>query len=180
MVSFEGGVPAAAPTELYLRARPGQHAYVCFAPSAAGPPDAKLKLVTVTNATDNPAAEPRSELAVTERDFVFEFPSEVKSGPRTIKIVNAGQQPHEMQIVKLAPGKTVADVLAWRSAPPGAGQPTPPFEAVGGIGPIAPGGAAIFTLDLKPGTYHAFCFIPDPGTHKAHVALGMLQEITVR
>lgn len=182
MVSFEGSVPFAGPSELYLRARPGQHAYVCFVPSAGGPPAAKLKVVTVTTAADKPAAEPQSELAVTERDFAFEFPSEVKSGPRTVKVVNAGLQSHEMPIVKLAPGKTVADVLAALSAPrvPGQPPPTPPYEVVAGIGPLAPGGAAIFTLDLKPGTYHALCFIPDPGTHKAHMALGMVQEITVR
>lgn len=180
MVSVEGGVPAAAPAEVYLRARPGQHAFVCFVPSAGGPPAAKLKMVTVTSATDKPAAEPRSELTVTERDFAFEVPSEVKSGPQTVKVVNAGQQTHEMPIVKLAPGKTIADILALLSTPPGPGQPPPPFEVVGGIGPLAPGGAAIFTLDLKPGTYHALCFFPDPSTHKAHAALGMVQEITVR
>lgn len=116
----------------------------------------------------------------TERDFYFVFPAEVKSGPRTIRVVNDGRQTHEMPIVKLAPGKTVADILAMLSTPPGPGQPPPPFEIVGGIGPLAPGGAAIFTLDLKPGTYHALCFIPDPGTHNAHVALGMVKEITVR
>lgn len=180
MVSFEGSIPFAAPAELYLRARPGPHAFVCFVQSASGPPAAKLKMVTVTSATDKPVAEPRSEIAVTWRDFVFEFPSEIRSGPRTVKVVNAGQQIHEMPIVTLAPGKTTADVLALLSAPRGPGQPPPPFETVGGIGPIAPGGAAIFTLDLKPGTYYAFCFIPDPGTRTAHAGLGMVKEITVR
>ena len=181
MVSIEGSVPAAAPSELYLRARPGQHAFVCSVASAGGPPAVKLKMVTVTSATDRPVAEPRSELAVTWRDFFFELPSEIKSGARTVKVVNAGQQTHEMPIVKLAPGKTVADILAMLSAPRGPGQqPPPPYEVVGGIGPLAPGGAAIFTLDLKPGTYHALCFVPDPSTQKSHVALGMVQEIVVR
>lgn len=180
MVSFEGSVPSAAPNELYLRARPGQHAFVCAVASAGGPPAMKLKMVTVTSATDKPAAEPRSELAVTWRDFAFEVPSEIKSGARTVKVVNAGQQTHEMPIVKLAPGKTVADILAMLSAPRGPGQPPPPFEVVGGIGPLAPGGAAIFTLDLKPGTYQALCFVPDPSTKKPHLALGMVQEIVVR
>lgn len=180
MVSIEGVVPSAAPNELYLRTRPGQHAFVCPVASAGGPPAMKLKMVTVTNATDKSAAEPRSELTIIWRDFVFELPSEIKSGARTVKVVNEGKQAHEMPIVKLAPGKTVADILAMVSAPRGPGQPPPPFEIVGGIGPLAPGGAAIFTLDLKPGTYHALCFIPDPKTQKSHVALGMVQEIIVR
>lgn len=182
MVSFEGGIPAVAPTEIYVRARTGQHALVCAVPSAGGPPAMKLKMVTVTGATDKSGAEPRSELTITEKDFSFEFPAELKSGPQVVKVVNAGQQSHEMPIVKLAPGKTVADLLTMLSAPrvPGQPPPPPPYEFVGGIGPVGPGGAAIFTLDLKPGTYHALCFIPDPSTQKAHLALGMVQEITVR
>jgi hypothetical protein len=179
MVSFEGSIPLVAPTEMYLRARPGQHAFVCFVPSTGGPPTAKLKMVTVTNASDRPAAEPRSDITITERDFVFDFPSEIKAGPRIARVLNAGLQPHEMLIVKLAAGKTVADLIAMLSAPRVPGQ-QPPYEIVGGLGTVAAGGAAIVTLDLKPGTYHALCFIPDPSTQKPHVALGMVQEITVR
>jgi hypothetical protein len=182
MVSFEGNIPLAPPTEIYLRARPGQHAFVCFVPTVGGPPAAKLKMVTVTNATDRPAAEPRSEITITERDFVFDFPSEIKAGTRIVRVLNAGLQPHEMLIVKLAAGKTIADLIALLSAPrvPGQPPPAPPYEIVGGLGPVAAGGAAIITLDLKPGTYHALCFIPDPSSQKPHVALGMVQEITVR
>jgi hypothetical protein len=182
MVSFEGSVPLAAPTEIYLRARQGQHAFVCFVAGAGGPPAAKLKMVTVTPVTGQAAAEPKSEVTITERDFVFDFPAEIKSGPKIVKILNMGQQTHEMLIVKLAAGKTLADLIALASTPPTPGQPPspPPFEIVGGIGPVAAGGAAVVTLDLKPGTYHALCFIPDTTTKKPHIALGMVQEITVR
>lgn len=37
MVSFEGSVPPATPAELYLRARPGQHAFLCFVPVESTP-----------------------------------------------------------------------------------------------------------------------------------------------
>jgi hypothetical protein len=182
MVSLEGFIPQAAPNEIYLRARSGPHAFVCFVAGAGGPPVAKLKMVTVIPATGQAAAEPKSEVTITERDFVFDFPAELKSGPKIVKILNMGQQTHEMLIVKLAAGKTLADLIALASTPPTPGQPPspPPFEMVGGIGPVAPGGAAVVTLDLKPGTYHALCFIPDTSTKKPHIALGMVQEITVR
>jgi hypothetical protein len=182
MVSLEAFIPQTTPNEIYVRARAGQHAFVCFVAGAGGPPAAKLKMITVTAATDRPATEPKSEVSITERDFVFDLPSEIKAGPRSVKILNMGQQTHEMLIVKLAAGKTIPDLLAILAAPrvPGQPPPAPPYEMVGGIGPVAPGGAAIFTLDLKAGTYHALCFIPDTNTQKPHAALGMVQEFTVR
>jgi hypothetical protein len=182
MVSLEAFIPQAAPNEIYLRARSGPHAFVCFVAGAGGPPTAKVKMVTVTPATGQAAAEPKSEVTITERDFVFDFPAELKSGPKIVRILNMGQQSHEMLIVKLAAGKTLADLIALASTPPTPGQPPspPPFEMVGGVGPVAPGGAVVVTLDLKPGTYHALCFLPDTTTKKPHIALGMIQEITVR
>ena len=89
---------------------------------------------------------------------------------------DVGPQPHELNLLKLAPGKTAQDVLAWENAPSG----PPPFEAVGGINGLSPNAAGYMTLDLQPGSYVAICHIPDPASGLTHAHLGMLKAFTVR
>lgn len=109
-------------------------------------------------------------------DFSFTLPSEIKAGVQTWKIVDAGEQPHEMNLIKLADGKTMEDVAHWMHAPEGA----PPFANVGGMQGIDPNEAAYLHLDLEPRDYVAICHIPDPASGKPHDALGMVLPFTVK
>ena len=47
---------------------------------------------------------------------------------RTIRVDNTGQFEHHVWIVRLLPGKTLAEAVKWAEKPVGA----PPFEGVGG------------------------------------------------
>ena len=44
---------------------------------------------------------------------------------------------------------------------------------------IQNGGVNYMTLDLTPGTYAFYCFVPDAKDGQPHVAHGMVREITV-
>jgi hypothetical protein len=83
---------------------------------------------------------------------------------------------HELNIIKLAPGKTLQDAREWENAPAG----PPPFSAAGGINAFSADGSGYMTLNLEPGNYVAICNVPDPGTGVPHSHLGMLKEFTVQ
>lgn len=79
-------------------------------------------------------------------------------------------QPHEASLVRLQPGKTVEDLVAWAGTFDG----PPPGDFVGGFGAIGPGRSGWLDFDepLDEGDYVLACFLPGPdGT--LHVAEGM-------
>lgn len=184
LTTLAGGPGALDPskmTEVTLNLTPGTYALACFISSPDGIPHlakGMLKPLTVTPADASSAtlASPSSAGTLTMRDFAFDLPSTLPAGPTTFTVVNDGPQLHEMNILKLAPGATASDVLAWQ---PDLGTP-PPFEAVGGMNGLSQGITGDMTLDLAPGTYVAICNIPDPASGVAHSQLGMIREFTVQ
>lgn len=82
---------------------------------------------------------------------------------------------HEFAIGRLHPGKTVDDVVTWAKTETG----PPPFDEMGGAGAVNPGGREWFTLTLPPGSYVAYCLVPDDETGLAHAAMGMVTAFDV-
>jgi hypothetical protein len=109
-------------------------------------------------------------------DFSFTLPQEIRAGEQTWKIGDQGDQPHELVLIKLAEGKTMADVEHWMHQPAGA----PPFSNAGGMQAIDPGETAYLHLNLSPGSYVAICHLPDPASGQEHAALGMVMPFTVQ
>jgi len=145
-------------------------------PDAQGVPYLAHGMVTpmeVTAVVDT--AEPVADGEVKLLDFAFVLPPEIKAGEQTWKIVDEGQQAHEMQLIKLAEGKTMDDVQHWMHQPEGA----PPFANVGGIQGIDAGETAYLHLNLTPGNYVALCHIPDTESMKEHMELGMVLPFIV-
>ena len=135
-----------------------------------------LKPVTVAQAGAQDATAPEAAGTMTLRDFGFDIPDVIPAGDVSYHVFNAGPQPHELNILKLAPGASVADVLAWA---PDQGTP-PPFEAVGGMNGLSQGIEQSMSLNLQPGEYVAICNIPDPDSGLPHSHLGMIQPFTVK
>jgi uncharacterized cupredoxin-like copper-binding protein len=82
-----------------------------------------------------------------------------------------------MPVMKLAEGKTVADIGAFFEHPDG----PPPFSDVGGMQAIDPGQTAYAVLDLTPGEYVVMCAVPSPANQgKPHFELGMVMTFTVK
>lgn len=183
LASAEGGPAAIDPhraDEVTLDLKPGTYALTCFIPSSDGVPHlakGMLKPLEVAASGAAAATPPEVRGTFTMRDFSFlDLPDSLPAGKATYKVENVGPQPHELVILKLAPGKAAEDVQAWYKAPAG----PPPFEAVGGINGLSMGRAGYMTLDLQPGTYVAVCEIPDPASRLAHQHLGMIKAFTVR
>lgn len=94
---------------------------------------------------------------MTLRDYNFTLSAPLTAGRRVIEVRNYGRQPHEIELVRLAPGKSAEDVVRWIEKPEGAAPGLP----LGGVSPLAGSGRSQFTADLEPGRYALICFLPD-------------------
>ena len=162
-----------------LNLAPGQYMLLCIIAGADGVPHLAKGMVaplTVTPADKDVAATaPKADGQVRLVDFSFTLPQAIKAGKQTWEIKNDGKQPHEMTLIKLAEGKTMADVAAFMAKPAGA----PPFADVGGMQGIMPGATAWLDLNLEPGNYVALCHIPDMASGEEHMHLGMIMPFSV-
>ena len=138
-----------------------------------GNPDLEPMGVFATRSPDRPNLIGKATVKLL--DFAFVLPAEIKAGRQIWQIVNEGAQPHEIMLIKLAGGKSMADVQAFLQSPHGA----PPFSQIGGFQAIDPGTSGWLNLDLTPGQYVAICHVPDQASGHAHSELGMVMPFTV-
>jgi hypothetical protein len=180
LLSFTGGpasVPPAGSQEVTLDLAPGDYVMLCFVPSADGVPHLAKGMFRPFRGTASPAEAqpPPAEGEVVLRDFSFTVP-DVDANRTSIKVTNAGPQPHEMVIVRPAEDATLEDVRAFVSTLTG----PPPFTDAGGMQALDPGASGWLTLDLSPGRYVMVCAVPDPATGRRHVDLGMIAPFEVQ
>ncbi|HYV96527.1 MAG TPA: hypothetical protein VE967_03635 [Gemmatimonadaceae bacterium] len=168
-----------------LDLKAGEYVMFCVVDVPGGVPHAAkgmIKQLTVTPSTAAPAAAPAADVKVTLADYSFTLSKPLTAGSHTIEVTTSAMQPHELELVRLAPGKKTADFMKWIGDAMAGKAPSgpPPGNAIGGVAPSAPGLTQYFTVDLTPGNYFMICFLPDPKDQKPHFAHGMLQEFTVQ
>jgi hypothetical protein len=176
-----GGPNASAPGEeanatLILEA--GNYALICFV-DIGGPPHftkGMVKPLRVVPPTGPSGPKPRADVTATLFDYNFKLSAPVRAGKRTIRVHNTGLQHHEVQLVQLAPGASLADFMKWMEKMEG----PPPGKPLGGIAGIESGMSQYFTADFVPGSYALICFLPDVKDGKPHFAHGMTQQIEVK
>lgn len=180
-----GGPSVAFPqttTNATLNLEPGQYVWICLFNIPDGIPHVvghgMAKPFVVESAAGDPTqSEPQADVVVELVEYAFRLSAPLQVGPQTIRVENPGSESHEIGIVKLAPGKTIADFRAWIENPTDA----PPLDEQhpgGGVTSLAPGAEAYFEIDLTPGEYVLLCFVtaPDGRSHFDH---GMIQQIRV-
>jgi hypothetical protein len=179
---FVGGPNAPAPkseANATLDLTPGQYALLCFVDVPEGVPHfakGMSRALTVTPSTSAPAAAPTPDVTVTLSDYKFDLSGPIASGKQTFVVRTGAGQPHELELIQLASGKTAKDMLDWignnmKGPPPG--------RPIGGAAPAVPGTAVYFTADLTPGKYMLVCFLPDKGDAKPHFVHGMVKTVNV-
>ncbi len=179
LTTIAGGPGATSPggdSEIILDLTEGSYMMLCFIPSDDGVPHlAKGMLRPFQVSGGATAAQPLDlDGEVVLSDFSIAMP-DIDAGEQTLRVTNNGPQPHEVVLLKLTEGATLADVQAFMQ-----GQAGPPSSvSLGGTAGIAPGERAWVRFDMTPGAYVAICFIPDPATGKAHFQLGMASTFTV-
>lgn len=132
-----------------------------------------------------PEATPLANGTVRMFDFNFEFPNPVAPGRQVWEVTNTGQQAHELLLTRSPEPVTAEQIMelmageSEEATPTGGGPSFADLEQVGGLGWLSPGATAWTEVDLTPGTYVAFCFVPDPETFMPHAMMGMIAVFTV-
>jgi hypothetical protein len=178
-----GGVGTIAPAgtaQALLNLPAGEYAILCFVPSPTDhlPHLAKgmVQSLTVEAATSTRREEPTADLTIELKDFMFDMPETLPAGDIMIEIVNQGPEAHEWNVLRLAEGRILEDVMAYLENPQG----PPPFTPIGGMNGLAPGKNGYVEFNLTSGSYVAICNIPSPAANgMAHSALGMVMEFSV-
>jgi hypothetical protein len=183
MTKQVGGVGAVHPggtASAVINLPAGDYVILCLIPSAsdhvAHHAKGMIKTLTVKPSSGVVAAEPSAGMTIHMKDFTYDLPDTLPAGKYTIKVVNDGPEPHELNILQLAEGKTIDDVTKFLG---GAGGP-PPFAPVGGMNGLDVGVTGYAELDLQPGNYVAICNIPSPKAEgHPHFTLGMIKAFSV-
>jgi len=159
---------------------PGNYVLLCFVDIPDHTPHVMKGMIKPLRVT--PAVVPASavnisgDVTMTLSDYTFTLSRPITAGMHTIRVENpTAAQSHEVELIKLAPGKTVDDLMGWMQSMQG----PPPANAIGGIAGMAHGQAESFTYDFTPGNYVLICFLPDPSDGKPHFMHGMVKTITV-
>ena len=182
-VKFVGGPNAIVPGGDAVATMPlaeGEYLLICLIPNEEGIPHLALgmqKALSVRGAQPVAVSAPRADVTITQEDFRFGLSRPIPAGIHTLRVLNHGGQPHEVVVVKLAPGATASEFAA--AAEPRTSTP-PPGAPIGGVVGIERGGDAFFTAQFEPGRYGLICFFPDRATGTPHFAKGMTLDFTVR
>jgi len=173
---------------------PGSYVWICPVEDNSGAPHfskGEFKPFVVKAADGvvaDRAAGPEASLVIRLMDFSFALDSAVLAGRHTIRVENAGAEPHDLVMIKLAPGKSAADLVTAmnpeRARRPGqAAEPPPPLESLGtgagGIAAIAPGMESFFEANLSPGEYVLLCMATAPDG-RSHIEHGMVKQFRIQ
>lgn len=167
-------------SEAFVKLEPGNYALLDTVPDKTGTPHlhyGMAKALTVAPPEGTAGSEPRADVTLDMFDFTYQLSGPLTAGEQIIRVNNKGEQPHEVFLARLAPGKGVNDLLA--SLVPDAPPEAIDWQALGGISAIEPGAHAYFPVDLEPGRYALVCFAPDHDSGAPHFMLGMMQEIAI-
>jgi hypothetical protein len=183
-VRFVGGPNGVAPgqeTTNTATLLPGQYVVLCYIPGTDGVPHVMKGMIQAFEVTGGTGATAGALLTAEDTvrlaDYSFETSRPLTPGRHTILVENTAAQPHELVLLRLAPGKTVDDFGKWATT--GGMKGPPPAMPMGGVGAIDAGGQGVFTADLAPGDYGLICFVPDAKDGKLHLMHGMMKQIKV-
>ena len=136
-------------------------------------PQAGRPVTTLQPVVDAPTPHP-PVVTIVAREYRFNGPDSIESGPTAFRLLSAGREQHVMALVRIADSHTFAD---FRRALTSKQSPAWAIPA-GGVGTIAPGGAATTILNLEPGLYAMYCDMEDAhGT--PHMMEGMIRALIV-
>lgn len=176
VVGGGGAVTKGGENVTYSDLAPGLHVLVCFLQDGAdSPPHVALGMVKpiVVMGERTMAVMPEADAEIRLVDYGFEMPT-LAAGTHNIRLVNGGEETHEIVIIRLPEGVTLESLMANMTP-----ESEPVGTMIGGNGAVSSGGANIWQVTLTPGEYAAFCWVPSPTDGTPHVMKGMTKAFTV-
>ena len=136
-----GGAAPGASSSVTQYIEPGSYVWICPVEDNEGNPHfgkGEFKTFVVSAAGQgvaDRAAAPEADVVVRLMDYSFALDGPLKAGRHTIRVENAGVEPHDLVLMKLAPGKTAEDIQTWLNPerarrPDQAVEPPPSFESM--------------------------------------------------
>lgn len=176
-VGGPNAVVAGSTCEVIQDLKAGPYVFVCLIPNAMGVPHAALGMIsplTVTAPTGAAVAPPTVNGTITLKDDNFDLAT-LPAGRSLYRVVNSGTQPADLQLLGIAPGKTLTDVTQFVSGlgmSGGAGMMAGPLPVTGGAGiaTLAPGESGIVVFNLVAGQYAVWTGDPSTGIAQFTVA----------
>ncbi|MDQ6888074.1 MAG: hypothetical protein M3068_12415 [Gemmatimonadota bacterium] len=114
-----------------------------------------------------PGRLPSPDIQVKMVEYAYHFSAPVIAGRHILRVTNAGSVYHEFKIVRVLPGFTAAQALAWK---PGSGTPRPDVDFAT-LSSVGPGVSVLTTIDFPAGDYLIVC-VPQ-------IEHGMMQTLRV-
>lgn len=121
-----------------------------------------------------PLTPPKAAIEFPLRDFAIP-PLTPHPGSEWLHVTNAGPSEHEVAILRLEAGRSLADYLAWRAA--GEIGP-PPARTIAGSAALRVGADLWLKVPWTSGRYAVLCLLEDPNK-RYHNELGMQAEFTI-
>lgn len=177
-----GGPNAVDPhgtSEVTVVLEPGNYGFICFVDVPDKVPHfvkGMSRDLVVTKSAKAVAKLPDGDNLVTLVDYGFKLQKPLVAGHQRLTVTTDAAQPHELTLIRLAPGKTMQDVMTWMEKMQG----PPPGNLFGGVAALVKGKPVSVPLDLEAGNYILICFVPDSKDGKPHFMHGMVQEVTVK
>ena len=188
-----GGTAPGGSSSVTQYLEPGRYVWICPVEDSAGAPhfgkgEVKPFVVHAAGqAVASRAAAPDADIVVRLLDYSFALDEPLRAGGQTVRVENAGVEPHDLVLMKLAPGKSIEDIRTWlnperarRADQPE--EPPPSMETLvsvgGGIAAIAPGMESFFEADITPGEYVLVCMATAPDG-RSHIEHGMIRQVRV-
>ena len=188
-----GGTSPGSTSSVTQHLEPGSYVWICPIEDSAGIPHFSIGeyatfVVRAANADAPAQSPPVATRTIRLAEFTFAFDVPPSAGRHTIRVHNAGAEPHDINFLKLAPGTSIEDLMSMlnperaRREEEGDAAASPVenlITAVGGVAAIAPGMEAFFEANLTPGDYALVCMVTSPDG-RSHIEHGMIQQITVQ
>lgn len=189
-----GGVAPSDSSTVTQYLEPGSYVLICPIEDIAGRPHfgkGEFRTLVVRSAgpdASGPDAAPTATASIRLLDYAFTLDGPLAAGEQTIRVTNAGAEPHDLVLLKLAPGITAEEVVRAmnpeRARRVGeAGEPPPSFESlatlVGGIAAIRSGMEMFFTSTIARGEYLILCMATAPDG-RSHIEHGMVDQVHIQ
>lgn len=161
---------------LYLA--PGAYVLICLIPGMGGLSHVAQGMQKALQVVDQGPSTPTfsADYHMAMRDYEFVVVEQIGRGTRSFYVINRGNQPHQVSLVRLEPKASVEQIL---SAFGPMGHSLMPGKLLGGLSGIEPGERGVFTAHLTPGRYAMICLFPNPTSVESHASKGMVMHFSV-
>jgi uncharacterized cupredoxin-like copper-binding protein len=177
-----GGPNAVAPGDTSYATvilEPGHVALACWMDGEDGKMHVMKGMMTafdVSPAGARSTEMAKADVALTLRDYAINMSGAPAPGHRTFRVENRGPAVHDVELFRMEPGATMADVDAWLHHP---GKGSSKARPLGGMVGIEHGHHGWFTANLTPGDYLLVCLIPGEKGVLHYAGHGMLKRFHV-